>query len=720
MYRNIMITLPEENPRGREYPKLLHVPGYIRHTKHLTILNQCRMPGGFFWTDTVSQPHSYRILRWQLLENAADAMSSVFADSAFLKGARFHWDDRLGENQLSSFRWRHALALSIDQLGTILTKQAGSLQTLELSMIQPPTAAKVAALEIKIAGRNFPKLRKLTYDGLSHTEPIPQNSPEKGGRFRMLRPIFRKTYTTLEELSLSQDHCISQVGKTPLINGRTFDAFLCDLDELYIDPRRPNADAGASVSLNLTKLELGGFKVVNLFKSPSMATISPRVRIELPSLRRLVLNECDGLGQLLQDIRARKDEIKLTEVGFRIREDEEAFGDFYQLADTLKDFLLSFKGLKILSVLWDGPDAPTTATISSALTHHAETMQVYVHAARWNANEESDADPGSTLRFVSEPFVYTQWTPMFSPEKRPPLREIAVQLPAHVKSEHDALLRQLSQFELRTVHIRNFPPLCIGFWRDEEGSVSPTALITAANFAESIALPYYSTESIEKFSSGMPNKLDLQKLAEIHATRRDKNLGCTKLKALYSSSAPIRDISKQILLQRAVDDPQFGTIMHKVEKGRANADELDHYNQYVEKVQITLGVIPPTDQPKLRLLIVGDWRYRDQLNLSGPRNWDPSAWCTKQGDDLEMDEMSDPNDLIIDSYGGQRFEMRYGFKKEFDVSLLPIFFKVDWEAERGKDKKWRWRAKVSALKQTTLEGYGALGDVRALDFAFQN
>ena len=99
-----MITLPEEHPR-EEPIKLVLVPNGIKQIKHLTILNQCRVPGAFFYRNTVAQPHSHRILRWQLLEFAADAMNEHFGQSAFLIGRRFDWNNvRLSQDQLTSFR----------------------------------------------------------------------------------------------------------------------------------------------------------------------------------------------------------------------------------------------------------------------------------------------------------------------------------------------------------------------------------------------------------------------------------------------------------------------------------------------------------------------------------------------------------------------------------------------------------------------------------------
>lgn len=728
MYRNTVVRLPEEEPRN-ELIKLIFVPNNIKQIRHLTFLNEPRVLGGFYYPDIVAQPHSVRIQRWGIMERGADALNSRFGQSAFLIGSRFNWSVRLTKGQLTSFRWRHALPLSLQNLGAILSKQAGSLAALELSMIQPPPANSVRELEATIKKKEFPKLLSLTYNGLSHTEPIPQNRPEKGGRFRMLRPIFRKAYRTLEELTLSQDHCVSQIGKTPLINGRTFDAFLCELDELYINPKRSDTTTLGSVKLDLSKLELGGFKVANLFDIPSLPTMSPRVRIELSSLRRLVLNECDGLGRLLQDIQGR-DELNLTEFGLRIVEDQNAFEDFNQLADTVKGFLTSFRGLRILSILWDGANAPEAEAISAAMTHHFRTVEVYVFAAREDANDE-DEHLGTTLRFVSIPQASSPWTPVFK-TNRPSLRELGL----NVSQTNFECLRLLSRFELRTVHIRNFPLLADGFWRDEEGTITHDAREKAATWAEYIALPFYALskglreDAVDNGADmAVAEKFKLQDLADIHVSNRDERLGCVKLKTIYSSSAPTRDLSKRILDQRADIDFHFAALQDKIRKKQATDDEQAYYDEYLHRVQSVLGIAPPSelDKPKLRLLIIGDWRYRDQLNLAGPRNWDPRAWSIEHGDDLNAgmneDEMDDDEDIMpgVDSHAGVQYRLRPGFKKEWDVSLLPIFFKVDWVAEEDpKDGKWRWKAVVEGLDRSTLEGYGALGDVKGLDFAFVN
>ena len=605
-------------------------------------------------------------------------------------------------------------------------------------MVQPPLAKSVNELEMAIHFKEFPKLRKLTYNGLSHTEPIPQNNPEKGGRFRMLRPIFRKAHKTLQELTLSQDHCISQIGKTPLINGRTFDAFLCDLDELYINPSRSNTDVQGMANLNLSKLELGGFKVAKLFNSPSLPKITPRVRIELSALRRLVLNDCDGLGQLLQDMQARKEEVKLSEIGFRVIEDEDAYEDFAQLAATMKSFLVSFKsGLQVLSVLWDGANAPEAAVVSAVLSHHSQSLEVYSFAAR---EGDDDENMDTTLRFISKPRASSPWTPVFTEKEKPPLREFGLNMSGNtlVAGEYP-YLRLLSQFELRTVHIRNFPELEVGFWRDEEGNVSQKAHDMATKMAEHVALPFYALpneiEDLLKTPEGeSPDDwtLKLSSVANNHSTQRAESLGCTKLKPTYSSStASPRDLAKKIVEQRADVDFSFATIMRKVKSRRASPAELTSYNDYVQRVQTTLGVAQPNcaDAPKLRLLIVGDWRYRDQMNLTGPRSWDPTAWSTDKGPHLDINnDLHDPDldsedglHRPIDAHGGEHYKLRYGFRKEWDVCLLPIFFRVEWKAERGKeDKKWRWKAGVKVLDQSTVEGYGALGDVRSLDFAWQS
>jgi len=426
-------------------------------------------------------------------------------------------------------------------------------------------------------------------------------------------------------------------------------------------------------------------------------------------------------------MQARKDEIHLSEFGLRVFEDEAAFEDFSQLADIVKDFVACFKGLHLLSILWDGPNAPEAEAISTVLSHHAATLEVYVVAAR---EDDDDEYMDTTLRFISKPRASTPWTPLLG-HKRSKLREFGLDLSDNLATGGYSYLRLLSQFDLRTVHIRNFPALAgVGCWRDGEGIVSQEGQEMAGKMAEYIALPFYAlpkeVEEGGEEARALADVFKLQALADIHAAKRDESLGCIKLKSVYSLSAPIRDLSKHILEQRADIDFQFASIMQKVKKKKATAIEQTYYNDYVQRVQSTLGVIPPTDKPKLRLLIVGDWRYRDQMNLSGPRNWDPNAWCTEKGTDIDVSsDLDDDSEMRLasdtDLYGGQQYRLRYGFKKEWDVSLLPIFFKVEWNAVRDEaDKKWRWKAEIKALEQTTLEGYGALSDVRSLDFAFQN
>lgn len=750
MYRNLMISLDEEITE-RWAHKLQSMPPHIKQIKHLTILNRSKIPGGYFFPSTICRSNSYRISRWQLLFTAYRAAADEVRQAAFWKGVKFFWNWKIPDNQLVSFVWRHAIPLGIDVVEMILLRHSQSLENLEISMIGPPRAQDVATFTNSIAQKTLPKLRSLKYYGLSHTEPIDMNNPEAGGRFRMLRPTFRKTHTTLEELCLSQDHCISQVGKTPLINGRIFpDDYLCTLDELYTHRHDPCDSAKPFVELKLKKLELGGFFVGSLLDSPENITASPRVRISLPHLQRLVLNECHQSASLLKELALRHKEVKLTDFAFRftdIQDDEDT--DREDLASALTDFLKCFKGLRTLSVLWYGDEEFVGHERKNILIHHADTLTAYTWAERVTAGEDYDYDDyGHIYRFTARPFVPTEKLGLFPDDKRPKLREIGLNLDQVSADPHFLRLKQLSQFEnLRTVHIHNFPPIQQyqpgdpdDYWYDTTGKVTSAASDCASELAEHITLPYYSLPS-EKMLHNTQSVLDghdLEQIAEWHALRRNQHLhlGSQKLKSSFRTSVPNRDITPRILEQRADIDFQFADILRRVNAQSASIEESIYIDEYIQRVRSTLGYDkPPEDtKPKLNLLIVGDWRYRDQLNMAGPRTWDPSAWQLSQPArstppsaprraPIILDDSEDDGSEVFDEEderSGQP-KLRSGFKREFDVCLLPIFFKIDWEAEKtGPDRKWRWKAKPTVLEQNSLEGYTALGDVKGLDFAWQN
>lgn len=741
MFRNVMLTLEEEVSKNWSF-RLQCVPEGISKTKQLSILNQSRIPGRFFHPNCVPQRHSYRILRWRLLEEAAEASEAQFSQAAFFKGSLFNWKVRLAQDQLSTFHWRHATTLSLSILRDILLRHSGTLEDIEISMISPPIAEEIKDFVEAIAPRTFEKLHTLTYNGLSHTEPIPANFPEKGGRFRMLRPIVRKTYTTLKTLKLSQDHCISQVGKTPLINGRVYDSFSCDLDELYTHPQDPCDSSQPAIVLNVTCLELGGFKVSSLFDTPLSPTASPRVRIQLSALCRLVLNDCDYLSPLLQELSIRNEAVRLTEFAVRVQEDF-ANQDYLVVSKSLTDFLVSFKGLEILSVLWDGSKAPRSSDILAALSHHSQTLQVYSFVPRSKPNF---GNMDSHLRFAHKALECGVHAKALLPDERPKLKEFSFNLHSSLISKDCPSLKLLSQFDtLRTVHIRNFPPFSnlsvdksknFGFWRDQEGIVTKDATKIASEFAEAIALPFYALPTDMENDNEVTELISpcLQTLADQNAAKRDQKLyGRSKVGFTPQTSVPIRDITRQILEQRAKLDPHFANVKQKVENDTASVEDETFYDGYVDIVRKTFGYTKPDDidKPKLRLLIIGEWRYRDQLNLTGPRSWDPSAWYSGSAstapDLSDIDEYSDDDDdvqrgtQVHHASGSAHHKLRGGFRMEYDVSLLPIFFAVNWKPERKKrDNKWRWKAHVQVLDHTTLEGNTTLENVRSLDFATQN
>lgn len=629
-----------------------------------------------------------------------------------------------------------------------MTAQARSLQELELTMISPPSETSVDEFSKAIEPKIFPKLRKLIYHGLSHTEPIPQNQPARGGRFRMLRPLFRKTHEALEELVLSQDHCISQVGKTPLINGRTFDSFLCDLDDIYNHSHDPCPAEVPAVTLKLKKLELGGFKVATLFSVPSIPTATPRVRLNLSTLRRLVLNECDRLTSLLRELVLRKQDIRLTEVGFRIKEQREDnhTSDWSDVADSLKEFLLSFEGLQILSILWHGHRAPQAASFAKVLIKHCKTLQVYSFSSRTSASDH--------FRFTVESNESSPWTEVVPAEKCPSLREVGFDLPDELCTEGYPALRLCSQFRsLRTAHIRHFPAFAadesdqeVRWWRDYDGSVSRAAKSQAAQFAELIALPYFGLpsnteqeqeddggdEQNQEDSSDILEPFELNKLAQMHAEVRDNKLqpGFSMVDDAIEAPTPVTDPTQRVLRYRADTDFRFAHILQKVRAGTATSAETKTYDRFYSRIQRQLGFSKPSkdDKPKLRLLVIGDWRYRDQLNLAGPRTWNLDRWSVPlsarraaRRHVLEDEDEDSDSDLGHDYYGDSDLQVRDDFFNEFDVSLRPIFFKITWKAEKDEvDSKWRWKARATPLGQSTLEGYGWLGDVKSLDFAWQD
>lgn len=592
----------------------------------------------------------------------------------------------------------------------------------------------------------------------------------------MIRPLFRKFHSTLQELVLSQDHCISQVGKTPMTLGRTVYDTHCRLDDLYSDLSKTTTTDEPPITLNLTKLELGGFSIANLFDIPNSDAVLPRVRIHLPALRRLVLNNCFELEALLAKLLARKDEIKLTEFAVRMNEEDVLSGDLATTYQALRDFLLCFKGLEVLSVLVEADMAKDLRIGQDVLHHHASTLRAYSVATR---NDSDGDDDDNTMRFVSIPTDGVRCKDEISPGclKVPiALREYGTFLNKIIGGEY-ARLRHLSQFpDLRTVVIRNFPALpshlkeldrdsmiqnfTQRFWRHSRISVDAMAVNKVVEtFAEQIALPFYALpesyypapephEDIisttftatgqYRFNVTEEDKRivsELEQIAAAHTASRDKVLGFN-LKSPPASPTPKSNPTRNVLKQKANADPGFMDVLLKMEDGTASLYESHAYESYQELVQVTLGIkAPPVEsKPRLSLIVVGDWTYRDQMNLSGPRRWDPTAWSTSNPKPVEDDDDDDENDddddrdLRSDSepeihsgerWNHKRYHLRHGFKKEFDISLLPVFFKIEWSVLYDKKKaRYRWCPKATRLEQDTLEGQGALGDVRLLEFAW--
>lgn len=733
MFRDVKITLEEEAPKNWQF-KIRCVPPQITKIRTLTFLNQCQIPNQFFYPKTIPREHSYRIQRWTFLEDAANAAADELKKSAFLIGSQFNWNVKLAEAQIASFTWRHAIPLPLHVLMPVLTLHAQSLVHLEVSMIQPPSHSDVQMLESALsASHPLSKLRSLVYRGLSHTEPLQVNNPVQGGRFRMLRPIFRNAHSQIQDLVLSQDHCVSQIGRTPLINGRVHRDTLCTLDELYFNPADPAfGSLLQTIDLNLTKLELGGF-YVSLLADPSA-----RMRLNLSQLRALTLTDCDGLDNLFTSLTSRSDELCLTSFALRYNENNAADDDAETVATRLDNFLMSFKGLELLSILWSGSHTPA-ALGQRVLTQHSEHLEVY----NIDLRDPQDPDLDSpSLRFLAIPQMNTSsWSPSSTSSGTqtvsPCLREIAFNLTMTEEQFTEyTCLRLLSRYQgLRTVHIRNFPPIRTAqspsnklFWRINNSVVTPTIVEAVNKFAEKIALPFHGVlHQWEQECSLFPNLLDdLRALAVLHTATRDKQLLGDRFafKWQHSSSTPIKDLTARVLKQRAEVDAGFATLKTKVDLKVATDEEETRYHEIVHDIRVVLGHEKPTltEKPKLRLLIIGDWRYRDQMNITGPRTWDPNAWCTSKKDedldDIDMDPIE--TDSEADYHRNQRFNFTYSFKKEWDINLRPLFFEIDWKVRKTEDGRYRWKADAKVLPQVTLEGERTLSDVRSLEHAWGN
>lgn len=104
-YRNVMLTLPEQ-VLEQWRTKLRTMPPQTSKTKQFTILNQRRMPNGFFYGGIICQPGSYRILRWHLLEDNAGDANREFARAACLAGVQFYPHlGKFAKRQLTAFRY---------------------------------------------------------------------------------------------------------------------------------------------------------------------------------------------------------------------------------------------------------------------------------------------------------------------------------------------------------------------------------------------------------------------------------------------------------------------------------------------------------------------------------------------------------------------------------------------------------------------------------------
>lgn len=318
-FEDVLIVLPEDEEYFQKDKKrdTLYRPPKLHEMKHLTIANQAKDSDGMFYKGVICPASSYRIMRWEFLYETSEVMNAFLKESPLMRERGYYFDDDpiTHTNTLVSFTWSHASPITMENLATVMKRHSKTLRHLEISMIAPPGLDDIQYFEDEVAG--VPKLESLIYRGLSHTEPCQMNGPPVEGRrvfvinervradnhrFRMIRPIFQLTHSTLKKLVLTQEHCISQVGKTPLINGRTQHSFLCNPDELLVNPKT-NAHGVKPVTLNLSELELGGFDITKMMNLD--AEFKPKVQIEVNLLRRLVLKECNGMAPFLRALTLR-------------------------------------------------------------------------------------------------------------------------------------------------------------------------------------------------------------------------------------------------------------------------------------------------------------------------------------------------------------------------------------------------------------------------------
>lgn len=106
-FRNVMITLSEEINDDKWQLKLRLMPPQLSSkTRQFTVLNQRRHPGGYFYNATISQPGSYRILRWNLLHSIGADANTEFSKAACLAGVQFYPSKaKFSRRQLTAFRY---------------------------------------------------------------------------------------------------------------------------------------------------------------------------------------------------------------------------------------------------------------------------------------------------------------------------------------------------------------------------------------------------------------------------------------------------------------------------------------------------------------------------------------------------------------------------------------------------------------------------------------
>lgn len=616
-------------------------------------------------------------------------------------------------------------------------------------MIEPVRIAIVMKMFSEMFAQHKFQLRTFIHRGLSYTEPLPRSGQSAGDRFRMIRPLVKDSFSTLRTLVLTQEHCISQIGRTPLVNGYTFESTLCDLDEIYICPTRSLTQE--TIVLRPSNLELGGFDVGRLASTVPIA-LGPKVRIEIPTLRRLVLSDCHGVDKLLAHLISRGPlkQIHLKEFGIRFENDALRASRRRQAAAMVVPFLMSFTGLETLSIMCKKPVGVDLSR--QVLRHHEGTLRVLVNDAREATASEFQTGLQSTHPFVQQPCDSSDIWALLSDETNtlPVAFEVQeIGLPLKQELEHAALQSLSCYPSLRTVHIRNFVTKDSSlwsdnknrflFWRNPDGSVPAEARQAARAMVESITSQVDHTQHSGSMTPCAAS-VAAQDTARMNMLRKYNKLFGTKHGSQPPDSDSFsttwldlrtelpKDVVHQIAKHKSECDAEFAMLMSGIQNGVATNAMWQSYQLFAAHVHRCLGIIPSVDRPQLQLLIIGDWRYRDRFNLAGPRTWDPDAWyILKKPRDSDDDEFLflDGEDSVESDDGSgikwneHMYKLPTTFDRHFSTLTVPIFFKVNWRQKENEAARWEWEADPEPIEYSAVKDDGDFA-IRSLDFAWQS